>query len=865
MRLYSALLHLFPAGFRNEYAGEMKAVFARKQRDAGGFLMVWLWAETILDVLWNALLVHLDVLGQDLRYTMRSLRRAPGFAATAVAVAAVGIGATTAAFAMLDHVILKPLPFADQDRLIELFEDHSYVSPNGQQWDLAPANYRDWKRMSTSFETMACYGGTSFNLLGEGEPLRIVGSSISAEMLPMLGVKPVVGRWFTEPEDRDGAAGTAILSYALWQNRFGGETSVIGRKIVLDNEAFTVIGVMPKDFYFPSRVAQIWTTRRFAPDAFADRNNNFIYGLGKLKPGVSLERARAEMRTIAAQLSREYPKELAHTGATLNSMRDDIGLQTKLMIEALLAAAGCVLLVASMNLANLLLARALERGRELAVRTAIGAGRERIIRQMLTESLVLSLAGGALGIALAAATLPLMVKLVPVYLPIPEVPPVDVRFLLFALGITTLTGIGFGLVPALRACRDAAADSLREGVRSGGGRREMVRSALVLAEIAGSVALLVCCALVTRALGRVETIDPGFRTDGVLTARMTLPMPKYETVAARDRFYREVLGKVEALPGVHSAAFTSFLPMTMRGGVWPVTLPGQAAQDLSSLRKASIRFVSPGFFRTLGIHMVSGRDVQSSDSPASQFVAVVSESFAKHYWPEQNPMGRAFAVGNHDRVVVGVVGDVRVRGLENESEPQVYLPYQQHHDQVAEFYAPKDIAIRASGNLMDLVPALREIVHEADPAQPVSDVRTLADIVSAETLPRRVQAIALGSFAAIAFLLAAIGIHGLLSFGVTSRMREIAVRIALGASARNLIGGILGEAAGLAIAGVAIGCALAYVAAMQMRALLAGITPNDWFSYSAAGVLCLLMALAGSLAPAVRAIRVDPAIAIRTE
>ncbi|HEY3738272.1 MAG TPA: ABC transporter permease [Bryobacteraceae bacterium] len=865
MRLYSALLHLFPAGFRNEYAGEMKAVFARKQRDAGGLLTVWLWIETLCDILWNAALVHLDVLKQDLRYTVRSLGRSPGFAATAVAVAAVGIGATTAAFAMLDHVILKPLPFADQDRLIELFEDHSAVSHTGQEWDLAPANYRDWKRMNTSFEAMASYRNESVNMLGEGEPLRLVGSAISWDMLPMLGVKPIVGRWFTESEDQAGAAGTAVLSYALWQNRFGGEANVVGRKILLDNEAFTVIGVMPKDFYFPTRVPQIWTPQRFAPSDYVDRNDNYIYGLGKLKPGVSLATARAEMRTIAAQLAHEYPKELAHTSATLKSLRDDIGLQTRLMIEALLGAAACVLLVASMNLANLLLARALERGRELAVRTAIGAGRERIIRQMLTESLVLSLTGGVLGIALAAAALPLMVKLVPVSLPIAEIPPVDVRFLLFALGITTLTGVGFGLVPALRACRAAAADNLREGARSGGGRRETLRSALVLAEIAGSVVLLVCCALLTRALGRVETIDPGFRTAGVLTARMMLPMPKYENVAARDRFYRDVLTKTAALPGVESAAFTSFLPMTNLGGVWPVIIPGQAAQDRSSLRNASLRFVSPGFFRTLGVPLLSGRDVEASDSPTSQFVAVVSDSFVKYYWPNQDPLGRTFNFGNHDRIVVGVAGDVRVRGLERLSEPQVYLPYTQHHDQVAMFYAPKDLAIRASGNLTNLVPALRQIVHEADPAQPISDIRTLADIVDAETLPRRVQAIALASFAFIAFLLAAIGIHGLLSFGVTSRIREIAVRIALGASPRNLAGTILGEAARLAIVGVAIGCLLAYAAAMQMRALLAGVTPNDWFSYSAAGALCLLMAVAGSLIPAVRAIRVDPAIAIRTE
>lgn len=864
MQIYRLLLHLFPAGFRNEYGVEMTAVFTRKKREATGLLTLLFWIETLLDVVWNAALVHLDVLGQDLRYTFRSLRRSPGFALTAIGVAAVGIGATTAAFAMLDHVILKPLPFADQERLVQIFEDHSFSGgAAAREWDMAPANYRDWKKLSTSFESMACFRGLTYNLIGQGEPRRLVASGLSSEMLPLLGVKPAIGNWFTSSDDQAGAPGTAILSYGLWQSNFGGEMEVIGRKILLDNEAFTVIGVMPKDFYFPTRVPQIWTAARFAPDAFQDRNDNYIFGLAKLKRGVSIATAQAELRTIASQLERQFPKELLHTSATVNSLRDDISFQTKLMIEGLLGAAGCVLLVASMNLANLLLARALGRARELAIRTAIGAGRERIIRQMLTETLVLSAAGGALGIALAVSVLPLMVKLVPVYLPIAEIPPVDLRFLFFAIGLTTLTGITFGLVPAFRACRSAAADSLREGGRAGGGRRESFRSALVLAEIAGSVVLLVCCALLVRALGRIENIDPGFRADGVLTARTELPMPKYEKVAARDAYYRAVLSKVETLPGVEAAAVTSGVPMIFRGGIWPVSLPGRV-QEPGTLKSASLRFVSPGLFRVMGIPLRAGRDVQFSDSMDSQFVAVVSESFAKYYWPGQNPIGRPINFGNDERTVVGVVGDIHVRGLERGNEPQVYLPYQQHK-QVAPSYSPKDIVIRASGKLTSLVPAIREIVHQADALQPISDVRTMSDIVDNETLPRRVQAIALGSFAAIAFLLAAIGIHGLLAYGVQSRTREIAVRIALGASPGNILSSVLREAAGLTVVGIALGCVAANAAAYQIRALLAGVTPNDWISYAAAGLLCLLMAVAGSLLPALRAVRVDPAIAIRTE
>ena len=866
MKFYAALLYLFPAGFRNEYGAEMASVFKRKQRDVTGLMTLALWLETVVDVFYNAARVHLDILGQDLKYTVRGLRRSPGFALTAIAVAALGIGATTAAFAMLDHVILKPLPFSDQERLMQLFEDHSFSAGNaGQQWDMAPANYRDWKKMSTSFEAVGCYRGLAYNLIGEGEPRHLAGSAMTAELLPMLGVKPIIGHWFTEADDRDGAPGTVLLSYAFWQSDFGGSLDVLGRKILLDSEPFTVIGVMPKDFYFPNRIAQIWTPMRFAPVDFEDRNNNYVYGLGKLKSGFALSTAQAEMRTIASQLSSQYPKELAHVGATIVSLRDDVGVEAKLMIEALLAASGCVLLVAAMNLANLLLARALERSREIAVRTAIGAGRERLIRQMVTESLLLSISGGVLGILIAASALPLLVKLVPVYLPIAEMPPVDLRFLFFALSITSVTGVAFGLVPALRVSRGGGmANGLREAGRSGGGRREALRSTLVLAEIAGSMVLLVCCALLVRALGKIEQVDPGFRAAGVMTARTSLPMPKYETVPARERFYREVLSKVEALPGVDSAAFTSFLPMVNRGGLWPVAIPGQTAKDPSSLKNASLRFVSPGFFKTMGIPLHSGRDLERSDSPKSRFVAVVSDSFVRYYWPGQNPLGRTFQFGNYDRIVVGVVGDVRVRGLERESEPQVYLPYLQH-DKVSSWYAPKDLVIRATGDLLRLVPAIREIVHQVDPAQPLSDIRSLSDIVDAETLARRVQVIALSSFAAIAFLLAAIGIHGLLSFGVNSRRREIAVRVALGASARNVVGTLVAEAATLTGAGLVVGCLVAFAAAKQMQALLAGVTPEDWLSYTAAGVLCLLMVLGGSLVPAVRALRIDPAIAIRTE
>jgi predicted permease len=864
MWAYRFLLHAYPSSFRAEYGEEMCEVYAQRRRDASSILLVLaLWLEVIWDTLGNAAKVHYDLLWNDLRYALRMLRRSPGFAFTAIAVAALGIGATTSAFTMIDHVLIRPLPFADQERLVKLFEDHSSIGI--RDFDVAPANFRDWKSRSTSFESMGAYTGLfSKNLVGQGEPQRIETSSLTADVLPTLGVKPMLGRFFTPDDDHETAPGTLILSYGLWTSIFGGDAGVLGRTLLLDDTAYTIIGVMPRTFYFPDRNTQLWTPMRFTPGAFQDRTDTYLYGVAKLKPGVSVEMAAAEMRIIGAQLASAYPKELSRIGVTVMPLRDDMPERAKLLLKVLLAASLCVLLVACTNLANLLMARALARRKELAMRAAMGAGRERLIRQMLTESLLLAAMGGTLGVLLARLALPLLVRLVPIYLPIAATPSIDLRILSFAVLITSATGIAFGMIPALQACRGLDAQNLREGGRSGiGGRNERLRSALVVAEVAGSVVLLVSCGLLIRALWRIHTVDPGFRAENVLTLRTSLPMPKYEGLPAREKFYQRVLIGARALPGVTDAAYTSFLPMVMRGGVWPVEVEGRP-RPISERQNASLRFVTPGFFSTMGIPLLAGRDVAESDTPTSQLVAVISESFVHQYWPGQNTIGRRFNFGNHDRIVAGVVGDVRVRGLESRSEPQVYLPYKQCAD-VSNGYAPKDLAIRASGSPAGLAPALGRIIREADPEQPISNVRLLSDIVEDQTGPRRVQVIVLGAFAAIAFLLAAIGIHGVLSFSVSSRTQEIGVRMALGAQASDVLGMVLRDGAILALIGVVTGVGIAYAAGLQMQALLAGVRPGDLWTFASAVILCFFTTLVGSLLPAVRAARVDPTIAIRSE
>lgn len=874
MRLYQALLHLYPVSFRNEYAAEMCEVFRQRSLDASGPLaFIALWLETLFDVFANAARVHLDIFKQDLRYSARSLKNSPGFAVTAVVVAALGIGASTSAFSITDHVLIRPLPFADANRLVKLWEDES---PQGySSLEPSPANYRDWKNLSRSFQAMGAYAGFEANLSESGEPRHVTGAGVTSDIFPMLGIQPILGRVFSRDDDRETAPATVLLSYELWKSQFGGDPSVLGRRVLLDDRPHTVIGVMPPRFFFPSREAQFWAAIRFAPVDFQDRSNNYLFVLAKLRRGVSKTRAQAEMRLISAQLQRQYPKENAGVKVLVSGLRDrsEMSDRSRMLLKALLGASLCVLLIACTNLANLLLARAIVRRKELAVRAALGAGRERLVRQLLTESLILAIAGGLLGLLIAVGVAPLLALLVPNSLPISAEPVFDVRLLGWAALLTCVTGIGFGVFPALRACtgaalgglQGAAAVGLQEASRGGvGGRRERLRAVLVVGEVTASVVLLISAGLLIRALWRVQSIDPGFRTAGVLTLRTALPMPKYEKTARRTEFYSQVLPQVRALPGVQSAGYISFLPIVLRGGVQPYTVEGHPFAP-SEFRNAYVRYVTPGFFETLSIPLLDGRDVSESDRFDRPFVCVVSQSFAKRYWPHESPLGRHIHFAFFDRIIVGVVGDVKSRGLEREAEPQIYMPYQQDPDKSLVWYAPKDLAVRASGDPMALMPAIRRIVHDADPEQPVSSVQMLSQIVASDSAPRAVQVRVLGAFALVALLLAGIGIHGLLSFAVSHRKQEIGVRIAVGARPADILGMIMSEAAVLAIAGIALGTAAADAAARTMQSLLAGVQPDDPRTFLAAIAVVLAMTIAGSLAPAIRAVLVDPIAAIRSE
>jgi putative ABC transport system permease protein len=866
VRFYELLLHLYPRSFRVEYGDEIVQAFSERLRQApGAFAVLALWVEMPFDLLGNAIAVHWDLLRQDLQYSLRSHARAPGLALTAILVTALGIGANTAVFSVTDQVLIRPLPFRDSERLVKLWER----MPGYTLMELSPPNYRDWKQMSSSFEATAAYYERSANLVGVSDPLRLDGVATETELFRILGVQPILGRTLTEDDDREGAPGTVLLSYGLWQSVFGGSPNVLGTRVRLDDRAHTIVGVMPRDFFFPDRESQFWTPTRFTNNGDEDRNNNYLEAVAKLRPGVSIDEARAEMELVTTELEGAYPKENEKTRATVIFLRDEISVQARLLLAALFGASICVLLIACANLAHLLLARGMERRKELTVRSALGAGRERLVRQLLTESMALAVLGGLAGLGLAAAALPLLSGLTPGSLPLARETTLDPRVLAFAVVVITVTGIGFGVLPALQSAGGLASQGLHEGARSGvGGKRERLRSALVVGEVAASVVLLICSGLLVRALLRIQAVDPGFRTRDVLAIHTPLPGEGYESTGRRLALYDRVLSEVRSVPGVTHASYISFLPMVMTGGIWPVTLPGLPEEVSRTNQSASLRYVSPDFFSTLGIPLRKGRDVRESDTLETPFIAVVSESFARRYWPEQEPLGQRFQFGLAERTVVGVVADIRVRGLERTSEPQVYLPYGQVPDGTLVFYAPGELVLgleRPEAGREAIVASVRKIVHEADPELPVSEVRTLEEVVERQTAPRLVQLRILGVFAALSLLLSAVGIYGLLSFAVSRRRAEIGLRMAFGASRSDILAMILAKGLLLALSGGAVGLTLGYAAARAIEALLAGVEPSDTLTYAIAAGVALAMTLIGSLVPALRAVRVDPVTTIRAE
>ena len=799
----------------------------------------------------------LDSLLRDLRFGARMLRKNPAFTAIAVLTLALGIGANTAIFSVVDKTIIRPLPYPQPDRLITLWEDFSAFGVPRQR--VSPGTFLDWKRRSQTFADLAAYAGSkNINLSGDGPPEEVFAQSVTANLIPLLGIRPLLGRTFSSHEEGP-AAKLVVLSFPLWQRRFGGDPNLVGNSIQMNGEKYTVIGIMPKGFAFPDRQTELWVPLGLSPTILARRNSHFLHVVGRLKPGYDLPHARLDMSSVAGSLATEFPDTNARIGITLVPLKDEMLGQSRLAFIILLSAAACVLLIACANVANLLLARFSNRRREIGIRLALGAKRSRIVRQILTESLLLGAAGGALGLLIAHWSIDVLEKMIPATLATSVHLSLDLHVLAFTIAVSIVTGVLFGLAPALQLSQ------MNLAKRGNACERSRLRSVLVVAEVAIALVLVTGAVLLIETLVQLRAVDPGFRSDSILTANIDVPFPKYMDAAKRQRFYSEVLAHVANVPGVKSAGLTSDLPYTSRGNTMGLTIEGQPAErDLGE--DALFRLVSPGYLETIRARLNAGRFLNATDGPASPPVVLINEAFARQYWPNQNPLGHRIDAGTGDgqprwMTIVGVIADIRERGLDFENKPAVYVPFTQTE---IGFFIPSEIALLTSRDPLSLSKELQQAVWSVDSEQPVT-IRTMSSIVDDELANRADVLRMLGAFAGLALILAALGIYGLLAYVVSQRTREIGLRMAIGAGRWDVMRTILAYSSRLTMIGVAAGLLGAAAATRLLSALLFGVSPLDWKTLLGVSALLLLVAMVASYLPARRATRIDPMLALRHE
>ena len=803
--------------------------------------------------------VWLDALRQDARFGVRTLMRRPAFTVIAVLTIGVGMGATTAMFSLIDSVLLKPLPFHDPDRLTMVYE----VRPrfNAPRIIVAPANYLDWQQQARSFERLAAYVDGFANLTGSGAPERLVAVNVTPNLFPTLGVAPLVGRWFTAPEGAPGRTDVAVLSYELWQRRFGGDRGIVGQTIQLDGEAHQVIGVMPRRFQFPRESVQIWRPVDFrAGWGDGGRGTFYLNVVGRLKPAVSVEQANTELKVISSALARTYP-ENKDSSALAVPLQQDLSRNARTSFLLLLAAAVLVLVIACANVAGLLITRGAERDREFAVRAALGGSRIQLLRQLVAEGLILSGSGAVVGLLLATRLFTVLETLIPDSMRGATAPTLDVRLLAVALVAVVFTGLVFGLVPLRHALRMDVRTPLNARTTGGAPGRRRLQAALVAGEVALAVVVLFSTGLMIRTVVNLQAVDRGFRVDHVLTASVALTAADYPTPERQDGFRREVLDRVSGLPGVVSAGFSSFLPYTTLLGAGPIAVEGRPDPG-NGANVAIIRYVTPDYLKTLGVPLVGGRGISDRDTHDTPVVALVSERMKALF--DGDPIGRRIAFGPVQMTVIGLVGDVKGEGLEVPNrQGTVYVPAAQL-DNVG-FFSPRALAIRTTSDPTTLEAAVQREIWAVNPNQTISSLRTLESVVDGQISGRKVQTALFTAFAALALFMAALGVYGLLSFVVTARTRELGVRAAMGAQRGDLVSLIARDSAVWVACGLAGGIALAMTVSRSMSSLIYGVTPLDWISLTTS--TCVLITVAGiaALFPVWRATRVDPITVLRAE
>ena len=808
---------------------------------------------------------------QDLRYAVRKLLRTPGFTLVALATLALAIGATTAVFSIVRGVLLDPLPFKNPAQLVSV----GSVSEQGKPTLMSAPDFVDYRDQSSSFVGMAAIDQGSVNLTGPGvEPMRLVRAEVGARFFELLGVQPEIGRAFTPGEDAAGAPRVVILSDALWRSRFGADPRVVGRSISIDDSLYTVVGVAPARFAYPALsdiwVPMVWPSWALEPSS---RGMHYLTAIGRVKSGVSIEHARQEIATIGRRLETQYPVSNTHRGGTIELLQEQMVGDVRPALLAMLGAVGFVLLIACANVANLLLVRAATRESEIAVRVALGAGRGRIVRQLVTESVLLAAVGAALGAVLAMWVVQAVVAFGPARVPRLGEVAVDGRALLFTAIIAVVTGILFGLVPALHAARSSLDQLLREGRRgSSRGGAQRTRGALVIAEMALAVVLLTGAGLLLRSFIRLAQVDPGFRTDRVTSFSVTIPDTKYPHDRQKNAFVARLSEQLERLPGVEGVAVSSMRLLSGSGIRTLVKIAGRPEPAPGNEAVSAVDAVSPGYFRELGIPLKQGRlYTAAEDRSDARQVVVVNQELVRRYFPNENPIGQRITLGvSHDTAqlgtevesggeIIGVVGDVKLLGLARENYPMTYVPYG------ALPLNDISVVVRSSADQKLIESEIRAAVRAVDPELPVYGLATADQIVSDSVAQPRFYLVLIGAFAAMALLLAALGIYGVISYTVSERTRELGIRIALGASSERVMRLVVGEGLWLTVVGVAMGLVAAVGLTRLIASLLFGVGAFDPLTFAGVAILLVGVAAVSSWLPARRAARVDPVIAMRVE
>ena len=809
----------------------------------------------------------------DLRHGLRVLVRNPGFSTTAVLLLALGIGANTAIFSVVNAVLLRPLPYKDSSRIMQIWHVPPATSfPGMTLFSVSPANFLDWRNQNHSFEEMAAYGGASFNVGGKERPEAIQGAAVAPGFFSILRVQPDLGRTFLPEEDHPGQGHVVILGHTLWRDHFGAESSILGRNIVLNGETYSVIGVMPPKFKFPDW-AQLWVPMAWTDEKRAVRGNHNYMVIGRLRPGVEIQAAQAEISAISVRLEQLYPEDDKGWGATILPLREQMVGDVRPALLVLLGAVGFVLLIACANVANLVLDKILRRKREIAVRTALGASRAAILRHILAETMILSFTGGLLGLLLARLSMILIMKLLKDRVPRSTEITLDVTVLAFTAFLAVFVGILAGLLPALRFTRIDVNEALKQGQSRGssdfGGSK--TRSLLVVSEVALSLVLLIGAGLMLRTLWQLSSVQPGFDPNHVLTMSIPVPPNKFDTAAVQIAFFERVLQQIRATPGVESVGAVDDLPLDNGGSHQPVAVEGQPVVPMADQPEVDVRLISAGYLRAMRIPLLRGRDLADSDVAGRTPVVLISESMANRFWPTENPIGRRITLTffpNVAREVVGIVGDVKLDSLD-ETRPvaTVYWPLHQLVPPPSEAWRSfgMSFAVRTSGDPMSAVSTVTSAVRQVDPEAPVVDAFGMNQLISNSLSPQRFNLLLLAIFAGLALVLTAVGIYSVLSYTVRRRIREIGIRMALGASHADVLRMVIGDGLRPILVGVGIGFAASFALGRVVSSLLYGVRATDPLTFFVVALLLIAVGVVATIVPAYRATRVEPIRTLREE